>query len=99
MAERSKGMGRGLAAILSVAPKDEPEELRQLPLELIVPSPSQPRQAFDEESLLGLAQSIRVRGVLQPILVRPLAGGRYELIPASGGGAPRNWPSSTRSRP
>jgi ParB family chromosome partitioning protein len=73
-------MGRGLAAILSVAPKDEPEELRQVPVELIAPNPSQPRNAFEEESLGALADSIRSRGVLQPVLVRPLVGGRYELI-------------------
>jgi ParB family chromosome partitioning protein len=73
-------MGRGLAAILSVAPKDEPEELRELPIDLIRPNPSQPRRAFDESALLALAESIRLRGVLQPVLVRPLAGGRYELI-------------------
>jgi ParB family chromosome partitioning protein len=80
VAERQKGMGRGLAAILSVAPRDELEELRQLPLELISPSPHQPRRSFDEEPLLALAESIKLRGVLQPVLVRPLAGGRYELI-------------------
>jgi ParB family chromosome partitioning protein len=73
-------MGRGLAAILSVAPKDESEELRELPLELIGPNPHQPRTSFDDESLLALAASIKTRGVLQPVLVRPLAGGRYELI-------------------
>ena len=80
MAERQKGMGRGLAAILSVAPKDEPEELRQLPVDLVAPNPNQPRRTFDEESLLALAESIRARGVLQPVLVRPLPGGRFELI-------------------
>ena len=75
-----KGMGRGLAAILSVAPKDELEELRELPVELVGPSPHQPRRHFDEESLLALADSIKSRGVLQPVLVRPLPSGRYELI-------------------
>ncbi|MHB8657477.1 MAG: ParB/RepB/Spo0J family partition protein [Solirubrobacteraceae bacterium] len=81
MVERQKkGMGRGLAAILSVSPKDEPEELRRLAVELITPNPHQPRVSFDQESLLGLADSIRVRGVLQPVLVRPVPGGRYELI-------------------
>ncbi len=80
MAEKQKGMGRGLAAILSVTPKDGPEELRQLPVELISPNPNQPRRAFDEEALLALADSIRLRGVLQPVLVRPVVGGRYELI-------------------
>jgi ParB family chromosome partitioning protein len=73
-------MGRGLAAILSVAPKDELEELRELPVELIVANPNQPRGSFDEAGLLALAESIKIRGVLQPVLVRPLPGGRYELI-------------------
>src|SRR5207248_2406798 len=80
VAERQKGMGRGLAAILSVAPRDELEEFRQLPIELIDPSPHQPRQLFDEDALVALAESIHARGILQPILVRPLPGGRYELI-------------------
>jgi ParB family chromosome partitioning protein len=80
VAERQRGMGRGLAAILSAAPRDESEELRQLPLDLISPNPNQPRQGFDEQALLALAESVKARGVLQPVLVRPLVGGRYELI-------------------
>jgi ParB family chromosome partitioning protein len=80
VAERPKGMGRGLAAILSAAPRDDDEELRQLPIDLIDPNPNQPRHAFDEDSLVALAESIRVRGVLQPVLVRTLAGGRFALI-------------------
>lgn len=80
MAERQRAMGRGLAAILSVAPREEPEELRQVPTELIVPNPDQPRSTFDEAGLEALAESIRVRGVLQPVLVRPLPGGTYQLI-------------------
>lgn len=80
MAERQRGMGRGLAAILSAAPREEAEELRQLPVELIAPNPDQPRQAFDEQALVALTESVKARGVLQPVLVRPLAGGRYELI-------------------
>jgi ParB family chromosome partitioning protein len=77
-------MGRGLAAILS--PTIPPEgseatpELRRLPVELVAPNPRQPRQSFDEESLLALAESVRERGILQPVLVRPCAGGTYELI-------------------
>jgi ParB family chromosome partitioning protein len=77
-------MGRGLAAILSpTIPADGSEatpELRRLPIELIAPNPRQPRQNFDEESLLALAESVKERGVLQPVLVRPSPGGRYELI-------------------
>ena len=80
MAERPKGMGRGLAAILSVAPRDELQELRPVPVDMIDPSPNQPRRNFDEDSLMSLAGSIRARGVLQPVLVRPMVSGRYELI-------------------
>ncbi len=75
-----KGMGRGLAAILAAAPRDDQEELRQIPLELITANPQQPRRQFDEESLLTLAESIRARGVIQPVLVKPAADGRYELL-------------------
>ncbi len=85
MAERQRGMGRGLSAILSptvpAAEGGEPHpELREIPLELIAPNPRQPRQEFDEASLLALAESLRERGVLQPVLLRPVAGGTYELI-------------------
>ena len=86
MAERSRGMGRGLSAILAstVPPADgaaeRDPELREIPLELIAPNPRQPRRAFDEEALVALAESLRERGVLQPVLLRPVAGGTYELI-------------------
>ena len=80
MAERPRAMGRGLAAILAVAPREEPEELRQIATELIVANPNQPRMSFDEAPLVGLAESISARGVLQPVLVRPVPGGTYELI-------------------
>lgn len=73
-------MGRGLAAILSVSSREDSEELRQVDVNLIAPNPNQPRQSFQEDALLALAESIRVRGVLQPVLVRPLPDGRYELI-------------------
>ena len=82
MAEKNRGMGRGLAAILSVSDRkpDEQEELRSLALDLISPSPNQPRKAFDDAGLRALAESLSARGVLQPVLVRPAAGGTYELI-------------------
>jgi ParB family chromosome partitioning protein len=80
VAEKTKGMGRGLAAILAAAPQNDHEDLRQLPLELIGANPNQPRRQFDEESLIALAESIKARGVIQPVLVRPAAGGRYELV-------------------
>ncbi|MGH2862772.1 MAG: ParB/RepB/Spo0J family partition protein [Solirubrobacteraceae bacterium] len=80
MAEKTKGMGRGLAAILAAAPQEQREDLRQLPLELIGANPRQPRRQFDEETLATLAESIKARGVIQPVLVRPAEGGRYELV-------------------
>jgi ParB family chromosome partitioning protein len=83
VAERTRGMGRGLAALLT--PPDfaggEPGgELRKVPVELIKPNPRQPRREFDEGALVSLAESLRERGVLQPVLVRPVPGGTYELI-------------------
>lgn len=79
-APKGRGMGRGLAAILAASPREESEELRHVALELIDPNPHQPRRQFDEEALTALAASLQERGVLQPVLVRPLPGGRYELI-------------------
>src|SRR4051794_1725685 len=73
-------MGRGLSAILPSSPAREEAGLRDIPVDLIDPNPSQPRGEFDEEALLGLSTSIELRGVLQPLVVRPLPGGRYELI-------------------
>jgi ParB family chromosome partitioning protein len=78
-----RGMGRGLDAILSVSTASQAqagEELREVPVELISPNPKQPRRRFDEEALNALAGSLGERGVLQPVLVRPRPGGRYELV-------------------
>ena len=75
-----RGMGRGLAAILSVSEGTDADELRELSVDLVAPNPHQPRRAFDEGALQSLADSIAANGVLQPVLVRPLAGGTYELV-------------------
>jgi ParB family chromosome partitioning protein len=82
MSGAQRGMGRGLAAILSVSSSaaGDRDDLRSLPVELIVPNPHQPRRAFDESGLQALAGSLRERGVLQPVLVRPIASGTYELV-------------------
>jgi ParB family transcriptional regulator, chromosome partitioning protein len=79
VAEPPRGMGRGLAAILPRSGKVE-DGLRDIPPELIQPNARQPRRTFDQARLAELAESIRTRGVLQPIVVRPLAGGSFELI-------------------
>jgi ParB family transcriptional regulator, chromosome partitioning protein len=76
-----RGMGRGLAAILPEAGAGETTgELRELPVELVKPNPKQPRTSFDAEALTALASSIEESGVVQPLLVRPLHDGSYELI-------------------
>lgn len=75
-----RGIGRGLAAILPEATNEDLGDLRELPVELVKPNPKQPRTRFDAEALAGLAASIESSGVIQPLLVRPLHDGSYELI-------------------
>jgi ParB family transcriptional regulator, chromosome partitioning protein len=76
---QQRGMGRGLAAILPRSEKVD-DALREIPLDLIQPNARQPRRTFDQARLAELAESIRTRGVLQPVVVRPLAGGGFELV-------------------
>jgi len=75
-----RGLGSGLSAILPEATAETAGELRELPVELIKPNPNQPRTKIDPEALDGLASSIEANGVVQPLLVRPLPDGSYELI-------------------
>lgn len=79
MANR-RGIGRGLSAILPETEATAAGELRELPVELIKPNPSQPRTNFEPEALSALAASIETSGVVQPLLVRPLPDGSYELV-------------------
>jgi ParB family chromosome partitioning protein len=79
MAERKRGMGRGLAAILPESSAGGPE-LRELDVTQIEPNPDQPRARFDTASLDALAGSIGSVGLLQPLIVRPIEDGRYELV-------------------
>jgi len=76
---QQRGMGRGLSAILPRSGKID-DGLRAISLDLIQPNARQPRRTFDQTRLAELAESIRTRGVLQPVVVRPLAGGRFELV-------------------
>jgi len=73
-----KALGRGLSALLREV-ETASAGLEQVPVDLIDPNPFQPRSAFPEETLTGLAESIRSSGVLQPILVRRVDG-KYQLI-------------------
>src|SRR6476469_8310874 len=79
------GLGKGLGALISVAPAlrvPEPqsgEQVHQVSLAAIVPSPLQPRREFEREALAELVESIRQRGIIQPLIVRPREG-QFELI-------------------
>ena len=81
-----RGLGRGLSALmadLGAAPSDgappPPAPDRLLPVEAIRPNPAQPRRRFDEDRLRELAASIRRRGVIQPLIVRP-SGEGWEIV-------------------
>ena len=78
----NKGLGKGLGALLGDF-SDEPLEqsaYRQLPIYKVEPNPDQPRHDFDEEELEALADSIRIHGVIQPLTVREMASGYYQII-------------------
>ena len=81
---KPKGLGRGLDALLggddSPAPGARDERLRMLGIDDLKPGKYQPRTRMDQASLAELADSIKVQGIMQPILTRPLAGGGYEII-------------------
>lgn len=85
MATKHKGLGRGLDALLS-GDQSEPEPPREaaapltLPLDQLQPGKYQPRTRMDQASLAELAESIKSQGVIQPVLVRKLAAGGYEII-------------------
>ena len=80
MARRS-GLGKGLGALIpQEAVTDRSSALVELPISSIVPNPHQPRSHFDEETLASLTASVKELGILQPVLVRPVADDRYELV-------------------
>ena len=97
MVESRRGLGRGLSALLEEAQAATSQEARRaagvqdLPIELVRRNPDQPRRQFDTDALQELADSIRERGVIQPILVRPLAEapGEYQIVTGE-----RRWRAS-----
>jgi ParB family chromosome partitioning protein len=102
MAEETKrrGLGRGLSALigaddLTPAPDRQRAPDATVAVDLLAPSPLQPRRVFDEDRLEELAASIRARGVIQPILVRPAPNrlGHYEIIAGE-----RRWRAAQRAR-
>jgi ParB family transcriptional regulator, chromosome partitioning protein len=75
---KSKGLGRGLAELIS--PQGAAETVQELAVNLIDPNPVQPRTEFDPQELAELAASIKAQGLLQPITVRPAGNGRFQLV-------------------
>jgi len=79
---KNKGLGRGLRALIPTEPEGDQQsgQIVQIPIKKIQPGAFQARQEFDEEALEELAASIKEHGVMQPVVVRPIHDGRYELI-------------------
>jgi ParB family chromosome partitioning protein len=77
---RPKGLGRGLDALLGSDISVAADHLADLPLSALTPGRYQPRTQMAPEAIADLAESIRAQGVIQPVLVRPIAEGRYEII-------------------
>lgn len=94
MQAQKKRLGRGLAALIGDDTSEEAviqdiRSLRHMPIELLHASPNNPRKSFGEEDLRDLAQSIKEKGLLQPIVVRPRDDGEYEIVAGE-----RRWRAS-----
>ena len=89
MAARKGGLGKGLDALFVDNATEEQGKTVKLPLSEIEPNWDQPRKEFDEDALQELADSIAEHGVIQPLLVRPMAGGGYQLVAGE-----RRWRAS-----
>jgi len=92
MTKPHKGLGRGLDALLSGGKSEKDEVLRDLNVAQLKPGRYQPRSHMDEASLDELAASIKAQGIMQPILVRQLADGSYEIIAGE-----RRWRAAQRA--
>lgn len=90
-AQKRTGLGRGLEALIPELNISEEDRVQYIALADLRPNPFQPRQTFDEEALMELAESIKQHGVLQPILVRPAVVG-YEIIAGE-----RRWRAAGRA--
>jgi ParB family transcriptional regulator, chromosome partitioning protein len=91
---RRSGLGRGLSALIpgDVAGLEQGSALVEVPLSDVVPNRYQPRAGFDEDALATLTASVRELGVLQPVLLRPVGDGTYELIAGE-----RRWRAAKRA--
>jgi ParB family chromosome partitioning protein len=97
--KRPTGLGRGLSSLLGEVAQEAPlsgdgrSGIQMLPVGSIEPHPDQPRRHFSEEALAELAESIGTRGLIQPIVVRPQEGNRYQIVAGE-----RRWRAAQRAR-
>lgn len=98
--KRSKGLGRGLSALLgehdrAARPAERPQGAQDIPIEYLEPNPFQPRRRFKDEELDALAASVREKGVLQPIIVRPVKdkANAFQIIAGE-----RRWRAAQKAR-
>ena len=98
---RQRGLGKGLAALLGETMEEGARGTREgallsIPIEHLAPHPNQPRQHFDEAEIESLAASIREKGIVQPLVVRPVAGGEggapYQIVAGE-----RRWRAAQRA--
>jgi ParB family chromosome partitioning protein len=96
---RPSGLGRGLSSLLGEAAQEAPVDgaaqrggVQLIPVASIEPHPEQPRRVFDDSALMELADSIKARGVIQPILVRP-RGDRFQIVAGE-----RRWRAAQKAR-
>ena len=89
MANKIGGLGRGLDALFAQNTLEDGLSTVTLPLDEIIPNKEQPRKQFDEDALADLSASIAQHGVLQPLLVRPMPDGSYQLVAGE-----RRWRAS-----
>lgn len=81
MSTKQRGLGRGLGALIDdFSASESTQTVTSLPLQKVEPNPNQPRHRFDEEELQALADSISEHGILQPLAVRKMEGGFYQII-------------------
>lgn len=81
MSTKQRGLGRGLGALIDdFSASESTQAVTSLPLQKVEPNPNQPRHRFDEEELQALADSISEHGILQPLAVRKMDGGFYQII-------------------
>lgn len=95
--KNNRRLGRGLAALMGdVVPEptaiDQARGSRRLPIEQIRPNPNNPRQSFDDDDLRDLTSSVQEKGIIQPLLVRMLHEGAYELVAGE-----RRWRAAQRA--